>query len=60
MNKDQANGAVKNAEGRVQERLGKLTGSPNQQVRGIFKQISGTLQQSVGNVKEIVSNRLKH
>lgn len=51
MNRDQVNGTVKNAAGKVQEESGKLVGSPEQQRKGIHKQIEGNLQKAVGNLE---------
>jgi uncharacterized protein YjbJ (UPF0337 family) len=56
MNKDQIKGGAKNAEGKMQEQLGKLVGSPDQQVKGMSKQVAGKMEESKGNVKEIVKN----
>lgn len=40
MNKDQVKGAVKDFAGKMQEELGKLIGSKEQQAKGLGKQIS--------------------
>ena len=52
MNKDQFNGALKNALGRLQEHAGKTTGNPGQQSKGVVRQSAGRLQRAYGNVKE--------
>lgn len=52
MNKQQIKGAVKDAAGEVQEKVGKLTGSEKQQLKGMKKQVTGTMQKGVGDVKE--------
>ena len=52
MNKDQVNGAVKNALGRVQEHTGKTVGSTQQEAKGIAMQGAGRLQRAYGNLKE--------
>jgi uncharacterized protein YjbJ (UPF0337 family) len=51
MNKNQVNGTVKSAAGKVQEESGKLVGSPEQQRKGIHKQVEGNLQKAVGNLE---------
>jgi len=56
MNKDQAKGAVKSAEGKVQEQVGKLVGNKDQQIKGLAKQIDGKVQQGVGDIKQSVKN----
>lgn len=52
MNKDQVKGEVKDAAGKVQQKVGELTGSDKQQIKGAKNQVEGKLQKGVGNVKE--------
>ena len=52
MNKDQVKGEAKDIAGKVQEKVGKVTGSAAQQVKGIGKQISGKVQKGFGDAKE--------
>ncbi len=52
MNKDQVKGAVKNAAGKVQQTVGKVTGSKEQEAKGLQKQAEGKVQESYGNTKE--------
>ena len=52
MNKDQVKGTVNEIAGEVQEKVGKLTGSEKQQLKGMKNQVKGTLQKGVGDVKE--------
>jgi uncharacterized protein YjbJ (UPF0337 family) len=56
MNKDQVNGTVKGALGRVQEHAGKTIGSSAQQAKGLLKQAAGRLQKASGNVRAALSN----
>ena len=56
MNKDQAEGAAKDAIGKAQEKSGKLAGSPVQQAKGLAKQAEGRLQKASGDVKEAFRN----
>ena len=51
MNKDQVKGAVKEATGRVQEKVGAVTGNTSQELKGIVKKVQGKAQKAVGDVK---------
>ena len=51
MNKDQVKGAVKDTAGKVQKKVGEVTGSNEQQIKGIEKQVEGKAQKIVGDVK---------
>ena len=59
MNKDQVKGAAKDLVGKVQEEAGKLVGSKEQQIKGLNKQIAGTAQKAVGDVKEAAWGAIK-
>ena len=59
MNKDQLKGAAKDAAGKVQEKAGKITGSPQQESKGLGKQAAGKTQKTVGDVKEAVKDSRK-
>ena len=52
MNKDQIKGAAKDVAGKVQEEVGKVTGSTSQQAKGLEKQVEGKAEKAVGNVKD--------
>jgi uncharacterized protein YjbJ (UPF0337 family) len=54
MNKSQVIGALKDVAGKVQEEVGKLVGSKEQQVKGLGKQISGKAEKTFGDVKEVL------
>ncbi|MBS1198849.1 MAG: CsbD family protein [Proteobacteria bacterium] len=56
MNKDQAKGMAKDVAGKIQEEVGKLVGSKEQEAKGISKQISGKTQEAFGDVKQAVEN----
>ena len=58
MNKDQVKGALKEAEGKVQEAAGIVVGSKEQQVKGLSKQVTGGVQKNVGNAKEVVKKAI--
>ena len=59
MNTDQVKGALKDAAGKVQEKTGELINSPEQQAKGIAKQVEGTTQKNYGDVKENVKDAAK-
>jgi uncharacterized protein YjbJ (UPF0337 family) len=51
MNKDQIKGAAKEATGKAQKSLGKLTGQTGQQVKGLSKEVTGKAQRLAGDAK---------
>ncbi|RYF01233.1 MAG: CsbD family protein [Alcaligenaceae bacterium] len=59
MNTDQVKGALKDAAGKVQEKTGELINSPEQQAKGIAKQVEGTTQKNYGDVKENIKDAAK-
>jgi uncharacterized protein YjbJ (UPF0337 family) len=52
MNRDQVQGTAKDVAGKVQQKVGELTGNKTQQVKGAAKQVEGKLQKGAGNVEE--------
>ena len=52
MNKDQVKGAVKDAAGKVQRKVGEAMGSNKQQAKGMEKQAEGKMQKAAGDMKE--------
>ncbi|MFC3111441.1 CsbD family protein [Undibacterium arcticum] len=54
MNKDQVKGAVKDAAGKVQQKVGEVAGSKEQQVKGLEKQVEGQAQKTLGDVKHAI------
>lgn len=56
MNKNQVKGAVKDVAGKVQEEVGKLVGSNEQQAKGLNKQLSGQVEKIYGDAKEVVKD----
>jgi uncharacterized protein YjbJ (UPF0337 family) len=52
MNRNQVKGAAKNVAGKVQQKLGELTGSKTQQAKGVAKQVEGKVQRGAGNVEQ--------
>jgi len=51
MNRDQVKGTAKDVAGKVQRKVGELTGNENQQVKGAATQMEGKVQKGVGNVE---------
>lgn len=58
MNKNQVKGALKDVAGKVQEEVGKLVGSKEQQAKGLGKQISGKAEKTYGDAKETIKKGL--
>ena len=56
MNKDQVKGAAKDLGGKIQEEVGKLVGSTEQQTKGLKNQAEGKVQEHVGDLKENVKD----
>ena len=56
MNKDQVNGALKGAQGKVQEQVGRTVGNRTQEANGVVKQAEARLQKAYGDVKEALKN----
>ena len=59
MNPDQIKGAPKDAAGGVQERFGELIVSPEQEARGIAKEVEGFAQKKAGDLKEAIQEAVK-
>ena len=57
MNKNQVEGAVKDAAGKVQQKTGELVGSDKQQVKGLVKQAEGKTQKAVGDIENAVKTK---
>ena len=56
MNKDQVKGKMKDIAGKAQEKLGKVTGRPEDRAAGMEKQVEGKMQKGYGDVKENVKD----
>ena len=50
---------MKDVAGKVQEKVGEVINSPEQQVKGIAKQIEGQSQKAYGDVKEAAEDAAK-
>lgn len=56
MNTDQIKGTLKDAAGKVQQKTGELIDSPEQQAKGLAKQVEGTAQKNLGDAKEVLKD----
>lgn len=52
MNRDRVKGTAKDIAGNMQVKVGRVTGSRSQQVKGIAKQVEGKLQKGAANLEE--------
>ena len=53
MNRDQVKGAAKDVTaGKIQRKVGELTGNETQQAKGAVKQMEGKVQKGAGNVEQ--------
>jgi len=56
MNCNQMKGAAKNVAGKVQQKVGELTGNKTEQAKGVVKQVVGKVQRAAGNVEQALDN----
>ena len=56
MNRDQVKGKAKDIAGKVQQKVGQVTGSASQQVKGVAKQVEGKMQKGVGDANEALKD----
>ena len=59
MNKDQVKGAAKDIAGKVQRKVGEVTGSTSQQIKGGAKQVEGKVQRGAGDAQQAAENANK-
>jgi uncharacterized protein YjbJ (UPF0337 family) len=52
MNRDQVKGTAKDIAGKVQRKVGEITGTPEQQIKGGAKQVEGKVQRGVGDAEQ--------
>ena len=55
MNDDQIKGKAKDIGGKIQEEVGKVTGSSEQQAKGLSKQVEGKVQEKAGDLKDTIN-----
>jgi len=56
VNRDQVKGKAKDIAGKVQQKVGQVTGSASQQVKGVAKQVEGKMQKGVGDANEALKD----
>jgi uncharacterized protein YjbJ (UPF0337 family) len=59
MNKDQVQGRVEEAKGKIKEVTGRTVGNPDLEDRGTIQKVGGTVQKTFGDVKQDVKDELK-
>lgn len=52
MNRNQVRGTAKDITGKMQEKIGKLTGNTSQRAKGAAKQVEGKLQKGAGDLEQ--------
>jgi uncharacterized protein YjbJ (UPF0337 family) len=60
MNKDQKDGAIDNAKGRVKEAAGTLIGNKNLESEGAADRAAGAVKKAVGDVKHEIAKKIEH
>ena len=58
--KDVVAGKIKQAEGKVQDAAGDVTGNANDDVAGKAKQVEGKVQEAFGHAKDATRNALNN
>ncbi len=59
MNKHHVKGTMKDMAGKVQERVGAMTGNEKQQLKGLTKQAEGKIEKVAGDVKQAATDANK-
>ncbi len=59
MNKNQIDGGMKEAAGKVQKEFGKVVDSPKHKAEGAMKEAEGKVQKTAGNIEEKAKNIAK-
>lgn len=59
MNKNQIDGGMKEAAGKVQKEFGKVVDSPKHKAEGGMKETEGKVQKTAGNIEEKAKNIAK-
>ena len=52
MNRNHVKGSMKEVAGKVQQKVGKATGSASQQIKGLGKQVAGKTQKAFGDAQD--------
>ena len=56
MNRDQVKGKAKDIAGKVQQKVGEVTGNTSQQVKGVAKQVEGKVQKGLGDANKALKD----
>jgi len=56
MNKNQIEGTIRKTAGKIQQKVGKATGSSSQQIKGAGKQLEGSFQKRMGDAQQSVDD----
>jgi len=59
MNRDQVKGTADDVAGKVQRKVGEVTGSTDQQIKGAAKQVEGKVQRGAGDVEQAADHANK-
>jgi len=59
MNRDKVVGQAKDVAGKVQQKVGEVIGSSDQQVKGMAKQVEGKVQRGAGELEQAAENANK-
>ncbi len=59
INKDQVEGRIKEAAGKVQEVAGRTVGNTEQEAKGMLNKTAGAAQAKVGDAKETIKDAIK-
>jgi uncharacterized protein YjbJ (UPF0337 family) len=59
MNWNQVNGSAKDIAGKIQQRVGEVTGNKMHQAQGMAKQVEGKVRRGVGDVEAFVKASAK-
>jgi uncharacterized protein YjbJ (UPF0337 family) len=59
MNKDQVKGKITDVAGKAQQKAGEMTGSKEQQAKGLGNQVKGKAQEGLGDAKNAFDNARK-
>ena len=59
MNRDQVKGTVKDLAGKVQQKVGEVTGNTDQQIKGGARQVEGKVQRGVGDAEQAANRANK-
>lgn len=59
MNRDQVKGTAKDLAGKVQQKVGEVTGNTDQQIKGGARQVEGKVQRGVGDAEQAANRANK-